>query len=50
MEKDIVLIQIRMPKSRKEELRKIAKLNGYTLNSLVNKFIIDYIKKNKREE
>ena len=47
MEDNMSLVQIRTLKARKEELKKIAKSNGYTLNSLINKLIIDYIKKNR---
>lgn len=47
MEDNMSLVQIRTLKTRKEELKKIAKINGYTLNSLINKLIIDYIKKNR---
>ena len=44
MDKKIVL-QIPTNESRKEELKKVAKKNGYTMSGLVNKLIADYLKK-----
>ena len=46
-EKAEKFIALKVTNSFKEQLKKIAKSNGYTLNSLINKLIIDYIKKNR---
>ena len=43
--KEKIVLQIPIAISKKEQLKKVAKENGYTMTGLVNKLITDYLKK-----
>lgn len=40
-----IVLQIPIIQSRKEQLKKVAKEQGYTMSGLVNKLIADFLKK-----
>lgn len=50
MKDTLKLIQIYIVSSKRDNIKKIAKSQGYTLTGLINKLIDDYIKKFKVEK